>query len=101
MTATAERAGVDIPVEADLDRAPGLLDGAMSLDLTPQQCNLEYWLGAVAQGTLRGLVKGQPQGLKDSLNIGMNIIRNILDSHAERCPQAVRKRFQEMFQITE
>ena len=22
----------------------------MSLDLTPQQCNLEYWLGAVAQG---------------------------------------------------
>lgn len=58
MTATAERAGTDIPVEADLDRAPGLLDGAMSLDLTPQQCNLEYWLGAVAQGTLRGLVKG-------------------------------------------
>jgi len=58
VTATAERAGVDIPVEADLDRAPGLLDGAMSLDLTPQQCNLEYWLGAVAQGTLRGLVKG-------------------------------------------
>jgi len=30
----------------------------MSLDLTPQTCNLEYWLGAVAQGTLRGLVNG-------------------------------------------
>src|SRR5207253_5481510 len=34
-----------------------LLDGAMSLELTPQTCNLEYWLGAVAQGTLRGLAK--------------------------------------------
>ena len=48
----------DTPIEADLDAAPGLLDGAMSLELTPQQCNLEYWIGAVAQGTLRGLAKG-------------------------------------------
>jgi 1,2-phenylacetyl-CoA epoxidase catalytic subunit len=30
----------------------------MSLELTPQRCNLRYWLGAVAQGTLRGLVNG-------------------------------------------
>lgn len=58
MTTTAARAGFDIPAEADLDRAPGLLDGAMSLELTPQTCTLEYWLGAVAQGTLRGLAKG-------------------------------------------
>jgi hypothetical protein len=55
MTATTD---FEIPAEADLDRAPGLLDGAMGLELTPQTCNLEYWLGAVAQGTLRGLVKG-------------------------------------------
>jgi hypothetical protein len=54
----AERAVSVIPAEADIDRAPGLLDGASSLELTPQRCNLEYWLGAVAQGTLRGLVKG-------------------------------------------
>jgi len=53
-----ERAASVIPAEADIDRAPGLLAGAMSLDLTPQTCNLEYWLGAVAQGTLRGLAKG-------------------------------------------
>jgi hypothetical protein len=46
------------PVEADIDAAPGLLEGAMTLELTPQTCNLEYWLGAVAQGTLRGLVRG-------------------------------------------
>ena len=37
-----------MPTEADIDWAPGLLDGAMSLDLTLQRCNLEYWLGAVA-----------------------------------------------------
>jgi hypothetical protein len=54
----AERAESVIPAEADIDRAPRLLDGAMSLDLTPQTCDLEYWLGAVAQGTLRGLVNG-------------------------------------------
>ncbi len=58
MTATIDPGTVQVPVEADPDRAPGLLDGAMSLELTPQQCNLEYWLGAVAQGTLRGLVHG-------------------------------------------
>jgi hypothetical protein len=58
MTATIDRGSDKVPVEADIDRAPGLLDGAMSLELTPQQCNLEYWLGAVAQGTLQGLVRG-------------------------------------------
>jgi 1,2-phenylacetyl-CoA epoxidase catalytic subunit len=58
VTTMAERAESVIPAEADLDRAPGLLAGANSVDLTPQVCNLEYWLGAVAQGTLRGLVHG-------------------------------------------
>lgn len=43
-----------VPVEADWDNAPSLLDGAMNLALTAQQCDLAYWLGAVAQGTLRG-----------------------------------------------
>ena len=58
MTTMAEQAESVIPAEADLDRAPGLLAGANSVKLTPQACNLEYWLGAVAQGTLRGLVHG-------------------------------------------
>jgi 1,2-phenylacetyl-CoA epoxidase catalytic subunit len=58
VTTMAERAESVIPAEADLDRAPGLLAGANSVELTPQMCNLEYWLGAVAQGTLRGLVHG-------------------------------------------
>jgi hypothetical protein len=47
-----------LPAEADWDTAPGLLDGAMRLELTPQQCDLDYWLSSVAQGTLRGLVAG-------------------------------------------
>jgi hypothetical protein len=59
VTAIAPRVDTT-PAEADLDRAPGLLEGAMSLELslelTPQTCTVEYWLGAVAQGTLRGLV---------------------------------------------
>lgn len=58
MTATVDRPADGVPAEADPNRAPGLLEGARSLELTPQRCNLEYWLGAVAQGTLRGLVRG-------------------------------------------
>src|SRR5260370_19287734 len=58
VTTMAERAESGIPAEADIDRAPGLLDGAMARDLTPQTCNLESWLGAVAQGTVCGLVHG-------------------------------------------
>lgn len=45
------------PPEADWESAPGLLDGAMGLVLTADQCNLRYWLGAVAQGTLLGRVE--------------------------------------------
>lgn len=42
-----------VPPEASFGEAPGLLDGAMTLTLTAQRCNLAYWLSAVAQGTLR------------------------------------------------
>ena len=45
---------IDVPIEADWDRAPNLLDGAQQLILTTEQCDLRYWLSAVAQGTLRG-----------------------------------------------
>jgi hypothetical protein len=48
----------NIPVEADWHRAPNLLDGAMTLDLSPADCNLQYWFRAVPQGTLRGHVLG-------------------------------------------
>lgn len=47
-----------VPYEADWDHAPGLLDGAMNLELTARDCNLRYWLRAVQQGTLRGRLDG-------------------------------------------
>lgn len=43
---------------AEWDSAPGLLDGAMHLELTAQDCDLRYWLRAVPQGTLRGRPDG-------------------------------------------
>lgn len=43
-----------IPREADFEAAPTLLDGAMQLTLTTRDCDLRYWLTAVAQGTLVG-----------------------------------------------
>ncbi|WP_426511823.1 VlmB-like protein [Dactylosporangium sp. McL0621] len=57
MTQTVHRE-LEIPVEADFDHAPGLLDGAANLELTVEQCNVAYWFRAVAQGTL----KGRPSG---------------------------------------
>ncbi|MDH6131832.1 hypothetical protein P3T37_001206 [Kitasatospora sp. MAA4] len=50
-----------IPAEADWERAPSLVDGAMTLELSPATCNLQYWLAAVPQGTLRGQILGHPQ----------------------------------------
>jgi hypothetical protein len=45
---------MEIPAETGWETAPGLLDGAMHLTLTAQQCDLAYWLRGVAQGTLAG-----------------------------------------------
>jgi hypothetical protein len=52
-----------IPAETDWDRAPNLLQGAMDLELTPQQCNLRYWLQSVPSGTLRGRPDGHDPAL--------------------------------------
>ncbi|MPZ82412.1 MAG: VlmB-like protein [Actinophytocola sp.] len=52
-----------IPLEADWDRAPSLVDGAMSVELTPQQANLRYWLSSVPQGTLLGRPDGHDPAL--------------------------------------
>ncbi|GHC90909.1 VlmB-like protein [Streptomyces flavofungini] len=48
----------DVPVEADWERAPSLMDGAMSVELTAAQCDLKYWLASVPHGTLQGHVMG-------------------------------------------
>lgn len=48
-----------VPADAaDFEKAPRLVEGASTLELTPHDCNLDYWIGAVAQGTLAGLVHG-------------------------------------------
>jgi len=47
-----------VPREADWLEAPGLIEGASRLELTPQDCHLDYWFSAVAQGTLAGMVHG-------------------------------------------
>ena len=44
--------------EADWKQAPGLIEGAMNLNLSPRECHLDYWFSAVPQGTLHGLVRG-------------------------------------------
>lgn len=56
----AERA---IAPEAGWDTAPSLVDGAMSVELTPQRANLRYWLRAVPQGTLLGRPDGHDPAL--------------------------------------
>ncbi|MER7001068.1 VlmB-like protein [Streptomyces sp. NPDC000410] len=43
-----------VPVEADRHLAPGLLEGALHTDLTPEGCDLGYWFRAVPEGTLGG-----------------------------------------------
>jgi hypothetical protein len=48
-----------IPLHADFNRAPGLLEGATTYELSPEECDIEFWLTAVAQGTLHGLVRGR------------------------------------------
>ena len=49
----------EIPVHADFSRAPGLLEGATTYELSPEECDIEFWLTAVAQGALHGLVRGR------------------------------------------
>jgi hypothetical protein len=48
-----------IPEHADFDRAPGLIEGAMTFELSPEECDIEFWLTSVAQGALKGLVRGR------------------------------------------
>ncbi|WP_369231292.1 VlmB-like protein [Streptomyces sp. R21] len=53
-----------VPAEADWERAPSLVDGAMNLELTAASCDLRYWLRSVPNGTLRGQVLGHDPGVR-------------------------------------
>jgi hypothetical protein len=48
-----------IPPHADFDQAPGLLEGATTIELTPEECDVEFWLRSVAQGSLAGRIRGR------------------------------------------
>ncbi|MEU5538920.1 VlmB-like protein [Streptomyces sp. NPDC020362] len=48
----------EIPLEADWDNAPGVLEGARDLELTPAMCDLPYWFEHVAGSMLRRLSDG-------------------------------------------
>ncbi|MEV6975312.1 VlmB-like protein [Kitasatospora sp. NPDC093806] len=48
----------DLPAEVDLRTAPGVLEGARDLELTPERCDLPYWFDHVAGGMLRQLRDG-------------------------------------------
>ncbi|ABW15107.1 conserved hypothetical protein [Parafrankia sp. EAN1pec] len=52
-TAAASDAAATGAPEAAWHSAPGLLDGAKTLRLGPEQCGIAYWIDEVAQGTLR------------------------------------------------
>lgn len=81
-----------VPVEADWDNAPPLLEGAAAADLTVSDCNLAYWFSAVAQGTLLGRPTGysgtvhtpdylrEPGPLRDALSL--ELIYRSLDEEA-------------------
>lgn len=68
-----------IAPEADWQQAPNILDGAVEIELSPYECDLEYWLRNVAQGSLLNLARGrrpeatvpdilrEPGPLRDSL----------------------------------
>ncbi|WP_432092890.1 VlmB-like protein [Streptomyces sp. bgisy100] len=47
-----------LPAEVDLREAPGVLEGARNLELTPETCDLVYWFDHVAGGMLRQLRDG-------------------------------------------
>ncbi|HZV75451.1 MAG TPA: hypothetical protein VFF79_17205 [Conexibacter sp.] len=48
-----------IAAEADWDQAPHLLDGSVEIELSLHECDLEYWLTNVAQGSIVGMVHGR------------------------------------------
>jgi hypothetical protein len=47
-----------VPIETDWENAPSVLQGARTLQLTPEECGLDYWIEAVAGQMLQGLVHG-------------------------------------------
>jgi hypothetical protein len=48
-----------IPAHADWNTAPNLLDGATTIELSAEDCDMEFWVTSVAQGSWQGLDHGR------------------------------------------
>jgi hypothetical protein len=44
---------------AHWDTAPGILDGAVEVEIDPRACGVDFWITNVAQGSLVGLTRGR------------------------------------------
>src|SRR5947209_13832515 len=44
---------------ASWDEAPNIIEGATDVELSPDDCDIEFWITTVAQGSLKGLVRGR------------------------------------------
>lgn len=85
----------EIAAEADWEHAPSLLDGAVDVELSLHECDIEYWLRNVAQGSVMGTVRGrrpdaeippmlrEPGPLRDS-RIGEVAFRSLSEDAATR-----------------
>lgn len=72
--------------ETDWQDAPDLFDGSINLELTPEQCDIEYWMQAVAWGTLQGQVHGHaPDAVVPSYLLEPGPLRDaVLEEYAFR-----------------
>lgn len=72
--------------ETDWNDAPDLFDGSTHLELTPEQCDIEYWMQAVAWGTLQGQVHGHaPDAVVPSYLLEPGPLRDaVLEEYAFR-----------------
>ncbi|MDP8942512.1 MAG: VlmB-like protein [Actinomycetota bacterium] len=76
----------EIPAHADWEQAPNLLEGATTIELSPYECDIEYWVKAVPQGSWSGLVRGRKpeSGVPDYLREPGPLRDNLMEECAFR-----------------
>lgn len=71
----------DLAILDDWENAPGVIEGAMAVEIDPHDCGIEYWIKDVAQGQLQGLVRGRkPQSKVPQLLMEPGPLRETLIS---------------------